>query len=242
MSLVIILLAPLILLAQTEEKKHIIEWNTNLIIESSSLDKTFLNTMLYGGYITDSIKTKWINAGDNNNILYSEISNELRYTFERNSSIYGISILDRNILNASFSDDLLRLAFEGNYYYQGKTLDFGGTNIRADRFQQYKFKYGIITNKVKISASISYLSGNHHLSYIIEKGSLYTSPFGTSIDIAYDMSAFVTDTTSLSPLQHNGNGLALGLCAEFQFKKQIYYSIKNKIFIKIKIIYFVIFK
>ena len=218
--LVIILCAPQILLAQTEEKKHSIEWNTDLIIESSSLDKTFLNTMLYGGYITDSIKNKWINAGENNNILFSEISNELRYNFERNSSIYGFSILDRNILNASFSDDLLRLAFEGNYYYQGKTLDFGGTNIRVDRFQQYKFKYGIITNQVNISASISYLSGNHHLSYIIENGSLYTSPFGTSIDIAYDMSAFVTDTTSLSPLQHNGNGLALGLCAEFQFKKQ----------------------
>ena len=219
-TLLIIYCTPLFLLAQTDEIKHSIKWNTNLLFESSSLDKSFLNTMLYGGHITDSIKTNWINTGGDNNILYSEISNGLSYTFERNNKTFGFSFADRNILNASFSDDLLRLGFEGNFHHQGKTLDFGGTNIRADRFQQYKISYGTSIKQVKVSTSVSYLSGSHHLSYIIEKGSLYTAPFGTSLDIAYDMIAFVTDTTSLSPLQHNGNGLALGLCAEFQFKKQ----------------------
>ena len=218
-TLLIIYCTPLFLLAQTDEIKHSIKWNTNLLFESSSLDKSFLNTMLYGGHITDSIKTNWINTGGDNNILYSEISNGLSYTFERNNKTFGFSFADRNILNASFSDDLLRLGFEGNFHHQGKTLDFGGTNIRADRFQQYKISYGTSIKQVKVSTSVSYLSGSHHLSYIIEKGSLYTAPFGTSLDIAYDMIAFVTDTTSLSPFQHNGNGLAFGLSTEFQFKE-----------------------
>ena len=218
-TLLIIYCTPLFLLAQTDEIKHSIKWNTNLLFESSSLDKSFLNTMLYGGHITDSIKTNWINTGGDNNILYSEISNGLSYTFERNNKAFGFSFADRNILNASFSDDLLRLGFEGNFHHQGKTLDFGGTNIRADRFQQYKISYGTSIKQVKVSTSVSYLSGSHHLSYIIEKGSLYTAPFGTSLDIAYDMIAFVTDTTSLSPFQHNGNGLAFGLSTEFQFKE-----------------------
>ena len=217
--LIILLSVPQMLSAQTDVNKHNIEWNTNLLFESSSLDKSFLNTMLYGGYITDSIKTNWINAGGNNNILYSEISNGLSYTFERNNKTFGFSFADRNILNASFSDDLLRLGFEGNFHHQDKTLDFGGTSIRADRFQQYTFTYGTRFKQVKVNTSISYLAGNHHLSYIIEKGSLYTAPFGTSLDITYDMSAFVTDTVSLSPFEHNGNGLALGLSTEFQFKK-----------------------
>jgi len=38
------------------------------------------------------------------------------------------------------------------------------------------------------------------------------------LNIAYDMSAFVTDTVSLSPFKQNGNGLALGLSTEFQFQ------------------------
>ena len=218
--LIVICCSPLFLLAQTDEMKHTIEWSTNLLFESSSLDKNFLNTMLYGGHITDSIKTNWINTGkDNINILHSEISNGLSYTFERNNKTFGFSFADRNILNASFSDDLLRLYFEGNFHHQGKTLDFEGTSIRADRFQQYTLSYATSFKIVKASASVSYLSGNHHLSYIIEKGSLYTAPFGTSLDIAYNMSAFITDTASLSPFEHNGNGLALGLSTEFKFKK-----------------------
>jgi len=218
-TLLIICCTPLFLLAQTDEIRHNIEWNTNLLFESSSLDKSFLNIMLYGGHITDSIKSNWINGGGNNNILYSEISNGLSYTLERNNKTFGFSFADRNILNASFSDDLLRLGFEGNFHHQGKSLDFGGTSIRADRFQQYSISYGIIIKQLKVKTSVSYLSGNHHLSYIIKKGSLYTAPFGTSLDIAYDMNTFITDTASLSPFKHNGNGIALGLSTEFQFKE-----------------------
>jgi len=217
--LLIICCTPLFLSAQTDEIKHSIEWNTDLLFESSSLDKSFLNTMLYGGHITDSIKTNWINTGGNNNVLYSEISNGLRYTLERNNNTFGFSFADRNILSASFSGDLLRLGFEGNFHHQEKTLNFGGTSIRADRFQQYTFTYGINIKKVKVSTSLSYLVGNHHLSYIIEKGSLYTAPFGTSLDIAYDMSAFATDTASFNPFENNGNGLSFGLSTEFQFKE-----------------------
>ena len=61
--LLIVCCTPLFLLAQTDESKHSIKWNTNLLFESSSLDKSFLNTMLYGGHITDNIKTNWINTG-----------------------------------------------------------------------------------------------------------------------------------------------------------------------------------
>ena len=218
-TLLIICCSPLFLLAQTDEIKHSIEWNTNLLFESSSLDKSFLNTMLYGGHITDSIKTNWINTGGNNNVLYSEITNGLSYSLERNNNTFGFSFKDRNILNASFTDDLLRLAFEGNFYYEDKTLDFGSTSIRADRFQQYTLFYATIFKQVKLSTSISYLSGNHHLSYIIEKGSLYTAPYGTSLDIAYDINAFVSDTASLNLFENNGNGLSIGLSTEFQFKE-----------------------
>ena len=218
--LLIICCTPLFLSAQTDEIKHSIEWNTDLLFESGSLDKSFLNTMLYGGYISEIKKTRWINSGEENNVLYSEINNRLSYTFKKNNYSFGISLSDRNILNTSFSDDLLRLVFEGNFNYQNKTLDFGGTSIRADRFQQYTFTYGTNIKKVKVTTSLSYLAGNHHLSYIIEKGSLYTAPFGTSLDIAYDMSAFVSDTSSLNPFKNNGNGLALGLSTEFKFKEK----------------------
>ena len=233
--LIILLSVPHILLAQNEVNKHSIEWSANLLFESSSLDKSFLNTMLYGGHITDITKTNWINAGGDNNVLYSEISNGLSYTFKGNNNTFGFSFADRKILNASFTDDLLRLAFEGNFHYQDKTLDFGSTSIRAERFQQYKLSYATSFKQVKVSTSVSYLLGNHHLSYIIEKGSLYTAPFGTSLDITYDISAFVSDTASLNPFENNGNGLSLDLSTEFQFKQQtIHFSFSDLGYIKWK--------
>ena len=217
-KILFILCAPLFLLAQTDGNKHSIEWNTNLLFESSSLDKSFLNTMLYGGYITDSMKTKWINAGGDNNVLYSEISNGLSYTYRFKKQSIGFRFADRNILNASFTDDLLRLGFEGNFNYQNETLDFSNTNIRADRFQQYKLDYTLNFNTTSITIGGSFLAGNHHTSFIVNNGSLFTDTNGIRIDANYDIHSFVTDTSSFEPFVRNGSGLAFDLSADFSIR------------------------
>jgi len=230
--LFVIYCIPLFLLAQTNENKHSMEWNTNLLFESNSLDKSFLNTMLYGGYITNSIKNNWINAVENKNVFYYEISNGLSYTLERNSHSFGFSCADRNILNTRFSEDLLRLVFEGNYNYQDNSLFFNNTSIRADRFQQYKIRYATTFVNANIHGSVSYLSGNHHFSYMLEKGSLYTAPFGTSLDIEYNISAFITDTSNFSAFVNNGSGIAIDLGSDFNIKKHnIHLSITDLGFI-----------
>jgi len=219
-KILIILCTPLLLFGQDTTYNHQLEWNSNFLLESNSLDKSFLNTFLYGGYITDNMKTEWINSRSENNIIYSEISNGLSYTYHFKKQSIGFSFADRNILNASFTDDLLRLGFEGNYNHQNEILNFDNTSIRADRFQQYKFSYGTKIKEIEIYSSISYLKGNHHLSYIMEKGSLYTAPFGTYLDIAYEMNAFITDTStsSLTPFANNGNGIAVEFSTEFTIK------------------------
>ena len=223
-KLIFICCYPLFLFAQEQEKNHIIEWNSNFLFESNNLDKSFLNSMIYGGYISNKLKSEWINTGSENNIIHSEISNGFSYTYFLDNSLkakrsIGFSFKDRNLLNASFTDDFLRIIFEGNYNYQDKTLNFNNTNIRADRFQQYKIQYGLAIKKVNTHLAISYLAGNHHLSCIIKEGSLYTAPFGTSLDIEYDMNAFVTDSSNLSLFTTNGNGLAIDFSTDFSIKK-----------------------
>jgi len=218
-KLLVICCTPLFLFAQEQDNNHTVEWNSNFLFESNGLDKNFLNSMLYGGHISNKMKTAWISAGSENNIIHSEISNGLSYTYHLKKQSIGFSFSDRSLLNASFTDDLLRIGFEGNYNYQDKTLRFNNTNIRADLFQQYKLSYSTVINKVNIHGAVSYLAGNHHLSYILEKGSLYTAPFGTSLAIEYDMSAFITDTSNFSAFANNGNGIAIDLGADFSIKK-----------------------
>ena len=216
-KILVILCSPLFLFSQ--EIKHKITWESNFILESNSLDRSFLNSMLYGGYITDNMKSKWIDSGDKNNIIYAEIRNGLSYNYNFKKQSIGFSLADINSLNASFTDDLLSIGFKGNFYNQDKTLDFAGTSLRSDRFQQYKIKYGTAINNINLDIAFSYLAGNHHISYIIEKGSLYTAPFGTYLDVEYDMKAFVTDTSNFSVFANNGNGAAIDFSADFNIQE-----------------------
>ena len=229
-KLIILLLLPSTLIAQ--ENQYNITWESNLLFESNGLHRAFLNSMLFGGNITDVMKSEWIASGNKNNIINSNISNGLSITYNFNKENIGFSFTDVNILNVSLTDDLLRLAFEGNFHHQGKILDFSGTSISATSFQQYKVTYGRARKNLKINGGISYLAGNHHLSYLIKNGSLYTAPLGTYLDVEYSMNAFITDTSNFSAFTNNGNGVAFDLSTDLDIQKyQIHFSLSNLGFI-----------
>ena len=200
------------------QNNHEVNWNSNFILESSSLDKSFLDKMLYGGYISNNLKTKWIGSVNKKNTIYFEFSNGFNYKYSFKKQYLKFSFVDRNIINTNFTDDLLRLGLEGNFNYQDQTLDFDNTNIRGERFQQYKLLYGFKNKKIMIEGGLSYINGNHHISYIIEKGKFYTSPYGTYIDLEYNMSAFITDTSDFSLLKNNGKGLSVDFSTSINIK------------------------
>ena len=217
-KIILILCTPIFLFSQekletTEVFNNQFQWSTNLLFESDGLNKDFLSTMLYGGFITDSMKFNWINLSDDNNVFYSEISNG--FSFKNTQYNIGFSAYDKNLINTSFSDDLMKLGFYGNFNYQNETLDFSNTNIRIDRFQQYKIDYTFNYNTTRITIEASFLAGNYHASFIVNNGTLFTDTNGITLDVAYDIHAFVTDTSSLDPFARNGNGLALDLSTDF---------------------------
>ena len=228
--ILLILVTPIILFAQ--KNKHEIKWIGNFQYESNSLNNSFLNHMLYGGKISNNIKSEWINSAYINNIIFLDISNKLSYKYHFKKNTLGFSISDINILNANFTDDLLRLTLQGNFQSQGETLNFTKTSIRVDRYQQYKITYSRNIKNINLNGGVSYLSGNHHLSYIIEKGSLYTAPFGSYLDIEYSMHAFATDTSDFSAFTNNGNGIAMDFGVDFKMEKyKMHFSIINLGFI-----------
>lgn len=202
-------------LNHAQENNHEVNWRSNFIFEANSLNKQFLDALLYGEYINDSTKTGWLNLSKQSNIMYAKISNGIEYSYNFKNKFITFSASDINYLNANIRKDLIKLILKGNYDYQNETLNFSNSNIRADRYQQYKLTYGIKGNKISASAGIAYLVGNHHLSYIINEGFLFTAPQGTYLDIAYDISSFITDTSDLSALTKNGNGLALDFSTTF---------------------------
>jgi len=216
-TLYILLSLPLFTFGQNSTPEfgpHYLNVNSYISIEADNLNTNFLNTMLYGGFITDEMKNNWVNSGDKTNRINAELTNGFgyRYTTKKYSNYY-FQFSDVNQINSSFTDDLLKLTFHGNYNYQGDTLDFSNTILRASRYQQYKFGYGFSLfhkeNIWTVNTSLSYLVGNHHAQLNVNNGSLYTAETGTSLDIKYDINAMMTDSSDLSLFAGNGNGIAM---------------------------------
>ena len=115
-KITILLFLPLFTLSQDFEnnqtKHNKISFSSSFITESDDLSTDFLNTMLFGGFITYQMKEDWINSGDDINRLNVEARNSFHYSFltEEISSFY-LTFSDVNTINTSFNDDLLRLAF-----------------------------------------------------------------------------------------------------------------------------------
>ena len=225
-KIIILLFIPFILIGQ--EHKSEITWKSSIEFESSSLDKNFLNSLLFTGYITDSIKDHWLQSTEENNIINGEIRNQFMYSYKFKNHNIKLSVADINLINTHFTNDFLHLGFEGNFAHQDKTLNFSNTNLRANRFQQFKIIYGSFINNINLNIGCSYLLGNHHINYIINEGSLYTAPYGAYLDLEYDVNAFMTDTSNLTAFANNGEGVALDFSTNFNIMKhEIQFSLED---------------
>ncbi len=212
--------------ADTTLTNDSISWKSEISLESNSLNMDFANRMLFGGYINESQKNSWISKLDDNNTIFSEVSNTLSFHRNFGDNSFFFSIADRNLAKMSFTKDLMKVALFGNYNYQGDTLHFDKTNFTLDRFQQIKLGYGKIfkiqENNLTISTAVSYLNGNHHLSFTAENASFYTAPFGTHNSLDYDMNAFATDTANFNYFENNGNGFAFDFAINFESNNKKY--------------------
>ena len=201
-------------------------WSSSINMESNSLNMDFASKMLFGGYIHENQKNSWISKLDENNTLFSEVCNTLSFHRNFGDNSFFFSISDRNLAKMLFSKDLMKVALFGNYNYQGDTLHFDKTNFTLDRFQQIKMGYEKIfkiqENTLTISTAVSYLNGNHHLSFTTKNASFYTAPFGTHNSLNYDINAFATDTANFNYFQNNGNGFAFDLAINLESKNKKY--------------------
>ena len=183
--------------------KYTINLNSNINFESNTIDKDFIDLFLYGGEISPQQKNKWIKNSHDFNVVNLDLHNNIGMKYKKAKNTFSFNISDINSINTSFTNDFLGFILKGNYYYQGDTLDFKKTSLRINRYQQIKLTYKRDIHRFKVGTAISYLSGNHHYSYIMNKGKLYTENGGTFLDLNYQINAFATDTKNLSLFNKN---------------------------------------
>ena len=94
-----ILLVTFLFLAELNAQNSQLQFNSNINIQSNGLNSNILNTFLFGGFINQELKDKWINSSNINNIVNGEIKNEINYNIKFIKSDLTLSILDRNHIN-----------------------------------------------------------------------------------------------------------------------------------------------
>ena len=219
--LTLILSVTFLLLGKLNAQNSELQFNSNINIQSNGLNSNILNTFLYGGFINQELKDKWINASKVNNIINGEITNEINYNIKFIKSDLTFLISDKNHININLRQDMLKLILNGNSTYQEQLLEFDNSNLRATRYQQFKIGYNFYLRKNKIKFGASYLRGNHNISLLINKGTLYTDLNGQNIDLNYDIQAFSTDTSSYNIFNNNGHGIAIDFATKISIGKSL---------------------
>ena len=217
----LILSVTFLLLGKLNAQNSELQFNSNINIQSNGLNSNILNTFLYGGFINQELKDKWINASKVNNIINGEITNEINYNIKFIKSDLTFLISDKNHININLRQDMLKLILNGNSTYQEQLLEFDNSSLRATRYQQFKIRYNFHIRKNKIKFGASYLRGNHNISLLINKGTLYTDLNGQNIDLNYDILAFSTDTSSYNIFNNNGHGMAIDFTTKISIGKSI---------------------
>jgi hypothetical protein len=212
------------LLLYSQEKS--IYFNSNINFETNAINGSFINELLFNGYINDQVKDNVLSINKDRHIVNFTFNNSIKYTEPLNNGFsLNLSISDVNNLNTTFNNDLLRLILKGNYESQNELLEFNQTRVRANRYQQLKLFLDYKRDDSSIGLGLSYIQGNHHLTLTSNRGSLFTSYLGESLDLDYDINAYITDTSSFSPFNNNGNGIAIDLAGSismFNRKFNIY--------------------
>ena len=196
-----------------------VEITSEFNFESNALNLDFINSLLYGGNINEETKVKWINLSQEENKIHTLFQNEFYFKRKIKNNNLGFKISDVNTLDISFSKDLLKLLLNGNFEYQNQTVIFNQTHIRANRYQKYNLQYELNLNQKSLLLGVSYLKGNHNINLNIYEGNLYTADYGEYIDISYNINGFITDTSNISLFKNNGNGLAVDLALQFDYKE-----------------------
>jgi len=102
------------LLLYSQEKS--IYLNSDITFETNAINGSFINELLFNGYINNTMKDNVLSINTDKHIVNFTFNNSIKYTepLEKGFSL-NLSISDINNLNATFNNDLLKLILKGNY-------------------------------------------------------------------------------------------------------------------------------
>ena len=213
----VLIIIPFIIYCQEYEKKagdfnHEIILESKFLYENNILNLASIYNLLDGNKLTNLERDNIVDLANGSNLFF-DLTNYISY--KNNRYNFNIIFSDNNFLNCNLPNDFMKLLFEGNANPENQNLNISNSNIRIQRYQQYKISYSFKEKNYILTSGISYLSGNYHAALIIENGNINTAPLGQQIELNYNFLANISDTNKINTLKNHGHGIALDINFNF---------------------------
>ena len=194
--------------------KHEISLSGVADYASSSILNSMSNKLLYGGEITDAIKTASFDKHGVINRFGVNLQGEIEYRntaaslFKNHDLGYGIKAGYYSFGGVVYPKDLFGLAFYGNAIYSGKTADFSGTSFSFYSFQ--KIGFSLIDKKSSSSITLNLVNLSSHSSLRVNEGTIYQSLATDTLSLTVNANLSNTGGNSLSK--------GVGFCLDADFR------------------------
>lgn len=206
----IILLANYSLLAQQSS----IDFKIDIGAFNSSINSQLINDN--NKHLNENDKASILSAFAENNSIFVETDNSLRY---EHSKGWSIGIAQRTSFNVNYPKDIIKLGLYGNTPYVGEELSFTPFELDLFFYTDINIQYRWNDN---LSTRASYLLGHQFADIMVNKATLNTGELGESIEYDLSIEANMSDTVFNNPFAINGHGVSGAICYENTMKDMTY--------------------
>ncbi len=172
----------------TTDQSRRISFQSSAFYFASGLQNDVSSKLLFGGNISDQEKLTSLEEHDEINRLGGDIGIRAQY-FSNQALLKKWEHLSWMIdagfethFSAQYATGLYGLAFFGNDYYKGRTVNFSNSFGRLQSF--YTIGFGLYENKTKSRVVLSAILPTNDVSFSTDRGTLYTSMEGDTVNLA----------------------------------------------------------
>jgi len=173
------------------DNKGVIRLWANAYSQGNSVPSEFINAFIFPDFITEDMKSNAFSNLKNQNRFGAEFNRGVELGFAPDSiwRSEGKQLTFRyknsTLFGTSFGKDIFKLIFNGNKQFQGATAILDDTRLQSISFETLEFGFLKTNYNSLFSVHIGLVKGNAFSSVDLRNGSLYTSPNGDLIDLAW---------------------------------------------------------
>ena len=189
---------------------------------SNSLNRSFIQKMVFGGHIDNDLKQSVSDRFEGNNYYRGSMNPSASFTLFPDSGKYGFTFSYQytNYTDLRFPDDLFNLVFYGNTNMEDRLAILSKSDLNYQTFHSLSF--GLVDKKSGSFLSMGIYDGFDYRRYklgatafVTEYESVGNNEFAEKIKLGTFDSEFVESSRSYKPF---GNGVGIGLSGAYIFE------------------------